>query len=58
MRQMCILEKLNLKIYRGSMPPDPPTVLAFSARHPILNHFSLTNSELLDILTSIDILLI
>ena len=25
---MCILEKLNFKISRGSMHPDPPSVLA------------------------------
>ena len=25
---MCTLEKLNFKISRGSMPPDPPTLLA------------------------------
>ena len=24
---MCVLEKLNFKISRGSMPPDPPRVL-------------------------------
>ena len=30
-RKMCILEKLNFKISRGSMPPDPPTVLVPSA---------------------------
>ena len=28
MRKMCILEKLNFKISRGSMPPDPPSVQA------------------------------
>ena len=31
MRKMYILEKLNFKISWGSMPPDPPTVLAPSA---------------------------
>ena len=31
MRKMCTLEKLNFKISRGSMPPDPPSVLAPSA---------------------------
>ena len=41
---MCILEKLNFKILRGSMPPDPPSVLAPLALHPIfagltLNYF-------------------
>ena len=25
---MCVLEKLNFKISRGSVPPDPPSVLA------------------------------
>ena len=25
---MCVFEKLNFKISRGSMPPDPPRVLA------------------------------
>ena len=24
---MCILEKLNFKISRGSMPPDPPSLI-------------------------------
>ena len=33
---MCILEKLNFKISRGSMPPDPPSLLAPSAVQPIL----------------------
>ena len=28
---MCTLEKLNFKISRGSMPPDPPSILAPSA---------------------------
>ena len=28
---MCILGKLNFKISRGTMPPDPPSVLAPSA---------------------------
>ena len=28
---MCTLEKLNCKISRGSMPPDPPSLLAPSA---------------------------
>ena len=28
MRKMCTLEKLNFKISRGSMPPDPPSILA------------------------------
>ena len=35
MRKMCILEKLNLKNSRGSMPPDPPTVLVPKALHTI-----------------------
>ena len=33
---MCILEKLNFKIFRGYMPPDLPSVLAPSAFDPIL----------------------
>ena len=34
MRKMCTLEKLNFKISRGSMPPDPPSLLrAFGARY-------------------------
>ena len=32
---MYILEKLNFKISRGSMPPDPPSVLAPLALDPI-----------------------
>ena len=32
---MCVLEKLNFKISRGSMPPDPPGVLAPPALYPI-----------------------
>ena len=31
MRKMCTLEKLNFKISRGSMPPDPPSIPAPSA---------------------------
>ena len=31
MHKMCILEKLNFKISRGSMPPDPPNLLTPSA---------------------------
>ena len=34
-RQMYILEKLNFKISRGSMPPDPRNVIVPSAPHPI-----------------------
>ena len=41
---MCILEKLNVKIYRGSMPLDPPSVPVPSEIYPILAG---TNSELL-----------
>ena len=34
---MCTLEKLNFKISRGSMPPDPPpSLLAASALDTIL----------------------
>ena len=33
---MCILKQLNFKISRGSMSPDPPSVLAPSA----LDHIS------------------
>ena len=44
MRKMCILEKLNFKISRGSMPPDPPSLLEPSALNTIfagltLNYF-------------------
>ena len=28
---MCILEKLNFKISRGTMPPDPPSLIVSSA---------------------------
>ena len=31
---MCIVEKLNFKISRGSMPSDPPSELAPSALDP------------------------
>ena len=40
MRQICILEKLNFKIFRGSMPPDPPSVLASSPFDPIVSQTS------------------
>ena len=36
MRNMCTIEKLNFKISRGSMPPDPPSVLVPSALNTIL----------------------
>ena len=36
MRQMWILEELNVKISRGSMPPDPSSVPAPLALDPIL----------------------
>ena len=32
---MCVLEKLNFKISRGSMPPEPPSVLAPLALDPL-----------------------
>ena len=34
---MCVLEKLNFKISRGSMPPDPPppSVLAPPVLHSL-----------------------
>ena len=32
---MCVLEKLNFKISRGSMPLDPPSVLAPSVLDPL-----------------------
>ena len=42
MRQICILEKLNFKIFRGSMPlVDPPSVLTSSPFDPIVSQ---TNS--------------
>ena len=31
MRKICTLEMLNCKISRGTMPPDPPSLLAPSA---------------------------
>ena len=46
---MCILEKLNSKISRGSMPPDPPSVIAPSALVPSFagptmgSHYNITN---------------
>ena len=36
MRQIWMLEKLNFKISRGNMPPDPPSVLAPLALDSIL----------------------
>ena len=27
---MCVLEKLNFKISRGTIPPDPPSVLVLA----------------------------
>ena len=33
---MCVLEKLNFKISRGGMPPDPPSVLAPLLLDPLL----------------------
>ena len=32
---MCVLEKLNFKISRGSMPPDPPSVFAPPVLDPL-----------------------
>ena len=32
---MCVLEKLNFKISRGSMPLDPPSVLAPPVLDPL-----------------------
>ena len=32
---MCVLEKLNFKISRGSMPPDPPSVPVPPALDPL-----------------------
>ena len=34
MREICILEKLNFTIFRGSMPPDPPSVLTSISATP------------------------
>ena len=45
MRQMCILEKLNFKISGGSMPPDPPSVLAPSALVPSFAGPTMGNSH-------------
>ena len=44
MRKMCTLEKLNFKISRGSMPPDPPSIHAPSALDIF---FCRINSEML-----------
>ena len=41
---MCVLEKLNFKISRGSMSLDPPSELAPPVLDPL---FSRINSELL-----------
>ena len=41
MCKMCILEKLNFKISQGSMPPDPPSVLAPLALDPIFVELAL-----------------
>ena len=35
LHQKCVLEKLNFKIFRGSMPPDPPSVLVPPALDPL-----------------------
>ena len=42
---MCILEKLNFKISGGSMPPDPPSVLAPSALVPSFAGPTMGNSH-------------
>ena len=42
---MCILEKLNFKISRGSMPPDPPNVIAPSPLDPIFAMLTMGNSQ-------------
>ena len=47
---MCVLEKLNFKISRGTMPPDPFSVLAPPALDPLsagstLNCFHLSCSD-------------
>ena len=42
---MCILEKLNFKISRGSMPPEPPSVLAPAALDPIIAGPTMGNSQ-------------
>ena len=49
---MCVLEKLNFKISRGSMPPDPHSVLAPPVLDPLsaastLNcfHWSCSDAE-------------
>ena len=35
LRQMCVIEKLNFKISQGSMPLDPPSVLAPPVLDPL-----------------------
>ena len=45
MRQMCILEKLNFKTSRRSMPPDLPSVFAPSALDPIFARLTMGNSQ-------------
>ena len=47
---MCVLEKLNFKISRGSMPPDPPSVFAPPVLDPLsagstLNRFQRSCSD-------------
>ena len=42
---MCILEKLNSKISWGSMPPDPPSVIAPSALVPSFAGPTMGNSH-------------
>ena len=32
---MCVLEKLDFKISRGTIPPDPPSVLAPPVLDPL-----------------------
>ena len=32
---MCVLQKLNFKISRGSIPPDPPSVLVPPVLDPL-----------------------
>ena len=32
---MCVLEKLNFKIFQGSTPTDPPSVLALPVLDPL-----------------------
>ena len=42
---MCVLEELNFKISRGSMPPDPPSELAPPALDPRRSYSDAENGK-------------